>query len=37
MFEEFRNEFKIDIFICFNGLIVVDNQIIYKNPLNKEV
>lgn len=38
MFEAIRNELDIHTYVSFNGqLVVVDDHIVYKNPLNKEV
>lgn len=37
MFEALRNELDIHTYVSFNGqLVVVDDQIVYKSPLNKE-
>lgn len=37
MFEELREELDIHTYVCFNGqLVVVDDQIIYTNPLNNQ-
>ncbi|MCH1623949.1 Cof-type HAD-IIB family hydrolase [Ferdinandcohnia quinoae] len=36
MFEELRNELGINSYVSFNGQYVVfENEVIYKNPLNK--
>ena len=36
-FEELREELDIDTFVCFNGQYVVDeNEVIYRNPIDKE-
>lgn len=38
MFEELRNELGINSYVSFNGQYVVfENEVIYKNPLNKIV
>ncbi|RSK26865.1 Cof-type HAD-IIB family hydrolase [Bacillus sp. HMF5848] len=37
MFEDLRRTLKIDSYVSFNGqFVVVDNEPIYKNPLQKE-
>lgn len=37
MFEELRRELGIESYVSFNGQYVVfENEVIYKNPLNKE-
>jgi len=37
MFKELREQLDIDSYVCFNGQYVVfENEVIYKNPLNKE-
>ena len=36
-FKELREELEIDTFVCFNGqYVVVENEVIYKNPVDKE-
>ncbi|GGK00684.1 phosphatase [Lentibacillus kapialis] len=38
MFKELREELDIDSYVSFNGqYVVVQNEVIYKNPLDKEV
>lgn len=36
--QELRKELEIDSFVCFNGQYVeIDNEVIYKNPIRKEL